>query len=229
MARITIDIRGSFGGQICCFLAHAANAYKHGDRIGQIRLNVGKPLDPASEVSYLPLVFGNLPEIKKVDAKAKFDLLVNGWTKNVLDFRKWWYKDFQPIEFDRPIPGLTILHVRMGDREATSLDTYMRVAREMPGGSLTIVGNDVGFCRQLAALGGHTFTRGEPINDWRLLHQAERIIAGPSYFTFSALLFSPHLCIHYLPNDGIIPMSEKTMKKWAVLPYEFPHVTLSTL
>lgn len=177
------DIRGSLGTQVISLAACAP--------VTAIRLNVAPPIHPDSCVDYLSDIFDGLPPVTKVDAARKVPADMWGEALTL--------KSRRALCLKRKIThhGATVLHVRTGDRQSTSVATYARLAHKYHDAS---------------HIGTGAFARGSAVDDWYTVLGADRVYSSVTMFTISAAVFNPALRLFLLEPDGPIPLQPAALR-----------------
>lgn len=230
------NVRGALGGQVVSLLAVASRAAERDHAVTDIRINVAGVEDTHSNFDYLSLVFPSLtPRIKIVSdtKKVRFDS-VGIWAR-IAHNRDACLRTLKPVPAPPRVPGLTVLHVRVGDRSPNSVETYRRFlggffARRdrKPNAHVVILGNDQPTLESVVS-GFHRFATvaasPDPFADWQLLRSAQHVVGPRSYFALSAAMLDPALTVSFFEHqDGEIPFHVGYAPIFDAVPRYFPNV-----
>lgn len=182
----TVNIRGALGTQVISYAVALADG-----PVDHIFFNTGGDLAPHIKVNYLEAIVRDLPPVTTTKGfeKTRFD------APGVLQKAA---KAAPTIPLARHIKkhGRTVLHIRVGDRESTTPESYLRAA----------------VCIRDFVCLGNTMPL-PPIDDWFYLLGAGEVYSSVSFFTISAAMVNPALKLHLLEPDGRNQIRPATMRE----------------
>ena len=208
---IVAEVRGGLGGQVACLLGWAARAWDAGTELETVRLNIGAPVAPFCRVSWLDWLFTRIPPVETVAAKHKLDLEYPSIWPAIARRRGEFPARLGLVEAGPRAEGMTVVHVRTGDRQPASLDVLAGLAAAQP--AAVLVGNDMAAVQCVADRSGHAAVHGDTVDDWLMVRRAARVLGAPSYFTLTAAIVEPGIEVHWLKDGGgPAPMRAETIR-----------------
>lgn len=185
MEKVIANVRGSLGGQLACYLAARAKG-----PVDSIVLNVGGKIQNESRYSYLPDIIQNCPDVRLSNGMEKAELtaasVILAAYNQALQTHVARTADFTDD---------SILHIRLGDRQCTSDETYEAL-------------KDSGeFDQVLGSMNG----LDQAVDDWFRLLWTKEVTASVSWFAITAAMMAPTMQLTLLEPDGPIPMNDRSM------------------
>ena len=114
-----------------------------------------------------------------------------------------------------------LLMVRVAESSPVSVEQYERLQCN----GVQIIGDNAGVCESVAQAQNGEFIGTDPVINWMRCVAAEEIVAPPTSFVFSALLFDPQKRVRLLAaQDGRKPFPEPQMVLMREHQVEFPNL-----
>ena len=213
---MVINVRGALGTQIIELFTGLSNVIEAYSTPTKISINTGGSPYHTVQRDYLSELFNTWIPVE-VDTHSTAKTGINGTNfQSILQHRAHILNMYLQFNIPKYKYADTIVHVRKGDKQLVSDDTYKGFVEDLlkikP--NLFVMGDDFHLISDICAATGARFIHQNPLFDWYTVANAREVYAGFSAFPLSGMVWNPDLKINFFSEESGFydgPVSLNTM------------------